>query len=259
MRVGILGAGQMAGALGAGWAAAGHDVFVGARDVDKAVALSGAVTGKGHRELVNLPGRSTSGTEEGLSGAAAGRPARGTVRGGTLREAAEFGEALLLAVPAAAVADVLAAGGAADKLLVDRVVVDCTNAFAPDEAAKEGPLAFVLSEEALAERVAALAPGAHVVKAFNLCAAEVWQSEDRIFEGRRLAVPLCGDDAAAVQRVAVLVSDLGLAPVHAGGLSRARYLEAMSAFVVSLWFAGEDARAMFPPLEAAFAVPDDER
>ncbi|WTW97856.1 NAD(P)-binding domain-containing protein [Streptomycetaceae bacterium NBC_01309] len=236
MRVGILGAGQMAGALGAGWAAAGHDVLFGARAVDKAVALAEEMAGE-------------------RSGVAAGRP-DGTIRGGTLREAADFGEALLLAVPAAAVAEVLAAAGAADKVLDDRVLVDCTNAFAPDQAAKEGTMAFVLSEEALAERVAALAPGAHVVKAFNLCAAEVWQSEARIFEGRRLAVPLCGDDPAAVLRVAALVSDLGLAPVHAGGLRRARYLEAVSAFVVSLWFAGEDARAMFPPLEAAFAVPD---
>lgn len=174
MRVGILGAGQMAGALGAGWAAAGHDVLFGARAVDKAVALAEEMAGE-------------------RSGVAAGRP-DGTIRGGTLREAADFGEALLLAVPAAAVAEVLAAAGAADKVLDDRVLVDCTNAFAPDQAAKEGTMAFVLSEEALAERVAALAPGAHVVKAFNLCAAEVWQSEARIFEGRRLAVPLCGDD-----------------------------------------------------------------
>jgi hypothetical protein len=30
----------------------------------------------------------------------------------------------------------------------------------------------------------------------------------------------------------------------------------MSAFVVGLWFAGADARAALPPLEAAFAVPD---
>ncbi|MGW0663461.1 NADPH-dependent F420 reductase [Streptodolium elevatio] len=241
MRVGILGAGQMAGALGAGWTEAGHDVLLGARAVGKAVGLAEAIAGEQF-------GAAGSASADGRAG--------GTIRGGTLREAAEFGEVLLLAVPAAAVAEVLAAAGAADKTLDDRVLVDCTNAFAPDQAAKEGTMAFVLSEDALAERIAALAPGAHVVKAFNLCAAEVWQSGTRIFEDRRLAVPLCGDDPDAVLRVAALVSDLGLAPVHAGDLGRARYLEAASAFVVSLWFAGEDARAMFPPLEAAFAVPD---
>lgn len=226
MRIGILGSGQMARVLGAGWSAAGHDILVGARSVDKAAKLA-----------------------DDLGGG---------VRGGTLRDAAEFGEALLLAVPASAVADVLGAAGAAERVLEGRVVVDCTNAFAPDEAAKSGTMAFVLSEAALAERVAELATGARVVKALNLCAAEVWESKTRILDGRRLAVPLCGDDPMAVEQVAGLVSDLGLAPVNAGGLGRARYLEAMSAFVVSLWFAGEDPRAMIPPLESAFAVPDAE-
>ncbi|WP_214324366.1 NADPH-dependent F420 reductase [Nonomuraea sediminis] len=222
MRVGILGAGAMAVALGGGWATAGHEVLVGARDQDRAGKAAGSI------------------------GAGA--------RAGTLREAAGFGEAVLLAVPAAAVADVLAAcGGALD----GRTVIDCTNAFQPDQAAPGGVMAFVLSEEAVAEKVAALAPEARVVKAFNLCAAEVWAaSEVRLFEGRRLAVPLCGDDAVALDLTAGLATDLGLHPVRAGGLNRARYLEATSVFVVSLWFAGHDARAMFPPLEHTFAEAD---
>jgi predicted dinucleotide-binding enzyme len=195
MRIGIIGAGQMARALGGGWSAAGHEIRYGRR--------------------------------------------------GEIRAAVEFGDVTLLAVPVPALTEVLAQTDFAGKTLID-----CTNAFEPDDGN------MVLGEEAVAERVARLAPGARVVKAFNLCAAEVWQAEERVFEGRRLAVPLCGDDSGALAVVEELVRDLEAEPVRAGGLNRARYLEAMSAFVVGLWFAGADARAALPPLEAAFAVPD---
>jgi 8-hydroxy-5-deazaflavin:NADPH oxidoreductase len=195
MRIGIIGAGQMARALGNGWVAAGHEVRYGGR--------------------------------------------------GEVRDAVEFGDVTLLAVPVSSLTDVLA-----EATFDGKTLIDCTNAFAPDEGE------MVLAEDAVAERVAKLAPGARVVKAFNLCAAEVWESDEREFEGRRLVVPLCGDDADSLVQVEELVRDLKAQPARAGGLHRARYLEAMSVFVVGLWFTGTDARAVLPPLEAAFAVPD---
>ncbi|WP_280497388.1 NADPH-dependent F420 reductase [Nocardia asiatica] len=219
MRIGIIGAGAMARALGGGWSAAGHEVLVGARSAGAAGELAAAIG----------------------------------ARAGTIADAAAFGDVVLLALPVPALPEVLNAVG---NLLACRAIVDCTNAFVPDAAAPEGVTAFVLAEDAVAERIAAQAPGAHVVKAFNLCAAEVWEAKARVFDGRRLAVPLCGDDSAAVRAVAALAEDLGLQPMPAGGLHRARYLEALSVFTVGLWFAGHDARAMFPPLAAAFAVTD---
>ncbi|MGK8520799.1 NADPH-dependent F420 reductase [Nocardia asteroides] len=219
MRIGIIGAGAMARALGGGWGAAGHEVLVGARS----------------------------------SGAAAESAAAIGARAGTIADAAVFGEVVLLALPVPALPEVLRAVG---DTLRGRTIVDCTNAYAPDAAAPEGATAFVLAQDAVAASIAAQAPGAHVVKAFNLCAAEVWAAKTRIFDGRRLAVPLCGDDATAVATVAALAEDLGVRAIPAGGLHRARYLEAMSVFTVGLWFAGHDARAMFPPLEAAFAAAD---
>ncbi|WP_067815782.1 NADPH-dependent F420 reductase [Nocardia inohanensis] len=212
MRIGIIGAGAMARALGGGWAAAGHEILVGARDLGKA-AETAAVIGHG-------------------------------AHSGSITAAAEFGETVLLAVPVSALADISAVP------LTGRTLIDCTNAFAPDSGG------FILSEDAVAERIAATVPGAKVVKAFNLCAAEVWEGSAREFEGRPLLVPLCGDDPDAITLVAALAEDLKLRPVHAGGLHRARYLEATSAFVVGLWFGGQDARAMFPPLEATFADAD---
>ncbi|GAB2542797.1 NADPH-dependent F420 reductase [Nocardia heshunensis] len=215
MRIGIIGAGQMARALGGGWAAAGHDIAIGARTPDRAQEAATAI---GHG-----------------------------ARAATIGDAVAFGEVTLLAVPVDAITEVLGVGD-----FTGRTLIDCTNAFAPDTGG------FGLSEPAVAERIAAGAPGARVVKAFNLLAAEVWAGPHREFEGRPLTVPLCGDDADAIATVVALAGDLKLHAVHAGGLGRARYLEATSAFVVGLWFSGQDARAMFPPVEAAFAVPDEE-
>src|SRR5690606_22286734 len=46
MRIGMLGTGGMAAALGAGWARAGHDIMIAGRDAGKAAALAGAVGGR---------------------------------------------------------------------------------------------------------------------------------------------------------------------------------------------------------------------
>ncbi|MFD4353858.1 NADPH-dependent F420 reductase, partial [Nocardia sp. NPDC058518] len=216
MRIGIIGAGAMAAALGGGWAAACHEVSIGARSADSARALAAEITA-----------------------------AHGDVHAATIDAAIAFADVVLLAVPVSALTELLSAHGPD---LAGKIVIDCTNAFLPDESAPEGVTAFVLSEDAVAERIATAAPKAHVVKAFNLLAAEVWAGTDRVFDGARLAVPICGDDVEAVRTVARLAEDLALRPFPAGGLHRARYLEATSVFTVGLWFGGLDARAMLPPL-----------
>ncbi|MBF6182972.1 NADPH-dependent F420 reductase [Nocardia otitidiscaviarum] len=214
MRIGIIGAGQMARALGGGWAAAGHEIVIGARSVERAAEAADAI---GH-----------------------------SATAGGIEQATEFGQTILLALPVTALSDVLRDPDG----FRGRTLIDCTNAFRPDTGG------FTLTEPAVAERIAAEAPGAHVVKAFNVCAAEVWAADLRTFEGRPLTVPLCGDDTESLDRVAALAEDLTLRPVRAGGLAQARYLEAAAAFLVGQWFSGNDARAMLPPLEHAFAVPD---
>ncbi|NJC71199.1 NAD(P)-binding domain-containing protein [Planosporangium thailandense] len=216
MRIGILGAGQMAEALGAGWVRAGHDVMVGGRSPDRVDPLAAGI---------------------------------GAQCGG-LREAAEFGVVTLLAVPAAGVPEALRHAGALDGALAGRPLIDCTNAFAAG-AFDDPPGSVVLAVDGFAERVAQLAVGAQVVKAFNVCAAEVWRAGGPADGGRKLAVPVCGDDPHAVAAVAGLVADLGFQPLAAGGLARARYLEATAVFAIGLWFGGHDARAMLPPLAAA--------
>ncbi|GII76814.1 NADP oxidoreductase [Sphaerisporangium rufum] len=215
MRIGILGAGGMAGGLGAGWARAGHEVMVGGRDPGKAAALAARLG----------PG----------------------ARSGTLAQAAGHGEVVLLAVPAAAAEEVLAAAGAGGGALAGRPLIDCTNAVDHERmvpATAGGP--------SMAERVAAAAPGAHVVKAFNLCHEAVWRMTPPAFDGEPLLVPLCGDDPGALETVGGLVGDLGCVPVDGGGLVRAGALEATMVFMVGLWFRGVDARSVLPPLKYAF-------
>ncbi|MDX3535696.1 NAD(P)-binding domain-containing protein [Streptomyces sp. MB09-01] len=206
MRIGILGAGAMAEALGAGWAKAGHDIVVAARDADKATDLA----------------------------------ARLGARAGTFAEAAAHGDAVLAALPHTAMLDVVAPLADA---LAGRAVIDCSNPIVP------GPGGLMLTTDggpSAARRIADAAPDAHVIKAFNVCAAEVWA---RYPDG--LAVPLCGDDAGALDLVRALVTDLGAIPLDAGGLDRAGYVEATAAFVIGVWFAGGDPRTVLPLVEHA--------
>jgi len=207
MRIGILGTGLMADALGGQWVKAGHDVFVGGRSPDRAATLADRI-GAAH---------------------------------GSLREATAFGEVVLLAVPAAAAVDTVSSLA---QDLAARILVDCTNAVDHKD--------FTLANPAMAETISDHAKGAHVVKAFNLAADSVWRTAPHDFEGRALGVPICGDDPDAVARVAVLARDLGCEPVPAGGLVRARLLEATAAFAIGVWVSGGDTRTLFPTIEHAF-------
>ena len=160
---------------------------------------------------------------------------------GSFAEAAAFGEAVLLAVPHQAVPEVLRAAGAAEGALRGRTVIDCTNPLVPGTvrlATEGGP--------SMAERIAAAAPGARVVKAFNLCPDTVWRMSPPVFDGVPLGVPLCGDEEPALALVRTLVADLGCEPVAGGGLERAGLLEAAAAFMIGLWAQGAQARAVLP-------------
>jgi 8-hydroxy-5-deazaflavin:NADPH oxidoreductase len=213
MRIGILGTGNMADALGRQWARAGHEVFVGGRDAGRAAELAGRIGGAGS---------------------------------GGLAAAVEFGtDAVLLAVPYAAAMEVVSG---LEVALRGRVLIDCSNAVGP------GFVLATRSGRSAAGEIAAAAPGAHVVKAFNLCHEDVWRLMPPVFGGRPLAVPVAGDSAEALAVVRRLVRDLGCEPLNAGGLDRAGLLEATAALLIGLWVGeGADAQAIAPPLD--FAQP----
>lgn len=212
MRIGVLGTGNMADALATHWVRAGHRVTIGGRDVRRARRLAARIGG--------------------------------TATAGGLRAAAAAGEdAVLVALPFGAGAEVVRDLRAA---LAGKALLDCSNPV--------GPGFRLLTEPgtSAARQLATAAPEAHVVKAFNLCHEDVWRMRPPVFDGRPLAVPLCGDDETALARARELVRDTGCEPVAGGGLDQAGLLEATAALFITLWLGeGADAQAIAPPLAYA--------
>src|SRR5215469_918331 len=135
------------------------------------------------------------------------------------------GDIVVLAVPHAAIADILATRG---DQLVGKVVVDITN-----------PLNFqtfdsltVPADSSAAAQIAASLPQSRVVKAFNTNLAATLAS------GTVGEVPvtvlIAGDDSQAKALLADVVTAGGLRAIDAGTLRRARELEALAFLQISL-------------------------
>jgi predicted dinucleotide-binding enzyme len=196
VKIGVLGAGRMAEALVPHWLATGHEVAIGGRTASKTQALA-----------------------ERLG-----------ARAGTLREAAEFGDIVLLAVRYAGIETTLRDAGAAENTLTGKVLIDCNN---PVELES-----FTLDTDRGASLAGSIAAqtGARVVKALNLAHAEVWRQHAR-YHGQPLVVPIAGDEEAK-PAVATLVRDAGGDPLDAGGLEQAHNLEASAALIIRLLLLG---------------------
>lgn len=145
---------------------------------------------------------------------------------GSIAEAAEFGEVVLLAVPHRAVTDVINAA----KSLAGKTVIDCTNAFVPGP---DGMHLAIGGDNSAAEEVARLAVGANVVKAFNTNFSQLIRSGAQA-AGQNSDAFYCGDDVSAKQKVAQLAGDAGFRPVDLGPLKMARFLEPFAVIMVSL-------------------------
>jgi len=138
-------------------------------------------------------------------------------------EAASFGDSLtgdivVLALPYPALADVVGVYG---EQLAGKTVVDVTN---PVDFATFDSLTVPADSSAAAELQAQL-PGARVVKAFNTNFAAT------LFSGEVGGVPatviIAGDDEDAKAQLTEVVSAGGVSVADAGGLARARELEAV--------------------------------
>lgn len=139
-------------------------------------------------------------------------------------EAAAGTEVVVLAVPFG-VAEAVAAQIAS--AVRGKTIIDATNPLKADYsgvATEGGPNG--------AERIAAAAPGAHVVKAFNTLFASL--QADPTSLGQTIDALYAGDDPDAKETVARLAKDVGLRPVDVGPLSAARELEALAWLNISL-------------------------
>jgi 8-hydroxy-5-deazaflavin:NADPH oxidoreductase len=127
MKIGVIGTGNVGGALGTGWAKKGHQIIFGSR------APHSAKT----QDLLKSAGSNASAT--------------------TVSEAAAGAEVIVLATPWVATGQAIQSAGS----LAGKVLIDTTNPVGP------GFQLMLGTTSSGAEQVAQWAAGAHVVKAFN--------------------------------------------------------------------------------------------
>ncbi len=188
MPVGVLGSGVVGQTLADGFLKHGHEVMRGSRDPAK---LAGWRAGAGPR-----------------------------ARTGTFEEAARFGDVAVLAVKGTAAEAVVRATAAA---LAGRVVLDTTNPIA-DAPPEDGVLRFFTGpNESLLERLQALAPQAHLVKAFS-CVGSALMVDPRLAGGKPTMFT-CGADAEAKRRSAAILEAFGWEVEDLGGPAAARAIE----------------------------------
>ncbi len=192
MNIGIIGTGNMGSGLGKAWAAKGHKILLGSRDPQKAKTLAKTMA-------LNISG-------------------------GSIAEAAAFGEVVLLATPWTAATDAIKAAGP----LGGKILIDCTNPLTPDMRG------LTLGHTTSAgEVVAKWAPEAKVVKAFNHIFAQIVHSSPQ-FGGQSASVFYCGNDPGAKATVAGLAKEIGFEPIDAGPLQNARVLEPLGLLCIQL-------------------------
>ncbi|MBO8195364.1 NAD(P)-binding domain-containing protein [Streptomyces oryzae] len=123
---------------------------------------------------------------------------------------AAIADLVVLAVPWPRIPDTVAALPRLDKT----IVIDTTNQFA---SLPPKPEIADLGDLTGSEYVSSLLPGARVVKAFNSLYAQFIAPDPRHEAGRQVLF-LAGDDADAKNTVRDLTSEFGFAPVDLGTL-----------------------------------------
>jgi predicted dinucleotide-binding enzyme len=132
MKIGLIGSGNVGGALGRSWARAGYDVMFSSRNLDHDRQLAADVGAR--------------------------------ARAGTPQEAAAFGDVLLFAVPYSALPEL---GKSLGDALEGKVVLDASNPFPQ----RDGEIANQAREKGAGVMSAELLPGARIVRAFNAIGA----------------------------------------------------------------------------------------
>jgi predicted dinucleotide-binding enzyme len=135
------------------------------------------------------------------------------------------GDVIVLAVPYGSVADVITQRG---DQLAGKIVVDITNPV--DFATFDG--LTVPADSSAAAEIAARLPHSTVLKAFNTNFGATLGSGS--VGGETTTVLIAGDDADAKALLTGIVAAAGLKAVDAGGLKRARELEALAFLQITL-------------------------
>lgn len=182
-RIGVIGSGKVGSAIGRTWVNRGHEVMFASRNLDNDKTLASQLGAK--------------------------------ARAGTPKEAAKFGDVILIAVPYGALPDL---GKSLKSELDGKVVIDACNPF----PARDGEIATVAREKGAGVTSAELLPGARIVRAFNAIGAARMGSAHEA--PGKVGMPIAGDDKTAIALASQLIRDVGYEPVLVGGLVMGRYL-----------------------------------
>ena len=199
LKIGIIGSGRMGGSLGEFWAKAGHEVLFSSRHPEQL------------KDLVERVGP--------------------RARAGTPREAAVFGEVILISVPYGALPQI---GRDLAGVLAGKVVLDTGNPVPQ----RDGPMAEEAAAKGTGVASAEFLPGVRLVRAFNAIGHSVLIKEAHR-AGERVGIPLAGDDREALAIASRLVTDAGFDPVVVGPLARAKDFDRGSAVYVKGFTARE--------------------
>lgn len=182
LKIGIIGTGNIGSALAAHWAKAGHELLISSRHPDELTELAKSLGPN--------------------------------VRIGTPREAAAYGDVILLAVPYSATPQI---GSDYAKEIKGKILLDTGNPYPQ----RDGAMAIEARRKGTGVSSAEFLPGVKLVRAFNAINAGSLRTEAN-HAGGRYAIPLAGNDAQALAVAQRLVEDAGFEPVVVGDLSRAR-------------------------------------
>ena len=182
MKIGIIGTGEIGGALARHWSAAGHQLVISSRHPEQLQAFA--------KELGP------------------------NVKVGTPRDAAAFGDVVMMAVPYGALPQV---GRDYAAELKGKIVLDAGNPY----PSRDGDMAVRDRQRGTGVASAEYLPGTRLVRAFNAINSGPLERE-AFRKPEKIGIPLAADDAEAMKIASQLVSDAGFDPVPVGKLSRAR-------------------------------------
>jgi predicted dinucleotide-binding enzyme len=198
MKISFIGNGAMTKALAVNWQSQ-HDQFISGRSIEKSQVLAQQLNAKY----------------------------------GSVEEAIDFADVIVLAVPAAVAVQTMA-DYAKSHGFKNKVIVDISNPISTETFTST-----IESRTSITEILAKQYPKASFGKAFNMAHTSVWENPDKMYSDKLMTVLFSADEVAATI-IATLIRDLGAKPVMLGGNEHAYQLEAAAAIVIKFLFSGAD-------------------
>ena len=193
------GTGKEGGGLGLRWAMAGHDIILGSRNPERAIAAAEAMN--------RIVGQNNN------------------VRGAINKEAVAAANIVVLTVPYAAQRSTVQE---VRDSLPGKILIDATVPLVPPKVSRvrlppEGS-AVAAMQELLGSEV-------RVVSGFQNVSAHLLMDPNQVVQ---CDVLVCGDDSTAREIVIALAADAGLRGIHAGPIVNSAAVEALTSVLISI-------------------------